>query len=158
MKGGGRSSQPKGSSLHFHSAAQGGWKHAGQNDISKEGESTNSRNKAAATQGTINGTTDYSQKGRNSKPNSSLAAASTMSKMSDGKKLPAKSMNQTALTQGGAPRILSSSQTRDRGAKKPEMEDSNRGATTPKSVPLASIFKSPTSQEQLLTTSTNSAA
>jgi hypothetical protein len=81
-----------------------------------------------------------------------------MSKMSDGKKLPAKSMNQTALTQGGAPRILSSSQTRDRGAKKPEMEDSNRGATTPKSVPLASIFKSPTSQEQLLTTSTNSAA
>ena len=62
--------------------AQGGRKHAGQNDIGKEGESTNSRNKAAATatQGTINGPTgDYSQKGRNSKPNSSLAAASTMS-------------------------------------------------------------------------------
>jgi len=97
------------------------------------------------------------QRGGNSKPNSSLAAASTMSKMSDGKKLPARSMNHTALTQGGAPQILSSSQTRDRGAKKPEMEDSNRGANTPKSVPLASIFKSPTSQEQL-TTSTNSAA
>ena len=81
-RGRGRSSQPKGSSLHFHSAAQGGRKHAGQNDIGKEGESTNSRNKAAATatQGTINGPTgDYSQKGRNSKPNSSLAAASTMS-------------------------------------------------------------------------------